>query len=83
MVYIIIWSVTLLEHRKMLALGERIGDTLCLLFTRMKAKVFHNLRFAFGNEISQKDMEYIARKVLRNFGKDWAELFFSAGPSKN
>jgi KDO2-lipid IV(A) lauroyltransferase len=83
MVYIIIWSVTLMGYRKALAVGEKIGDALYFLFSRMKAKVLHNLKFAFGEEISQKDRDETARKVLKNFGKDWVELFFAAGPSKN
>jgi KDO2-lipid IV(A) lauroyltransferase len=80
--HIIIWFFTLIGHRRTLAIGEKIGNML-YVFSRMKTKVVHNLKFAFGDSMSLNRMEEIAGEVLRNFGKNWTELFYSAGPSKN
>ncbi len=81
-VYMIIGFVTLIGHRATLGVGKKIGDML-YRFSRMKAKVIHNLKFAFGDDLTQERIDEIARNVLENFGKNWAELFYSAGPSKN
>ncbi len=49
--------------------GARLGDlTFSLLRVRRKV-TFANLRFAFGTEKSPEDIELIARKTYRNFGR--------------
>jgi KDO2-lipid IV(A) lauroyltransferase len=79
--YIIVWLVTLLGHKKALAVGGRIGDIL-FFSSRTKAKVLYNLKFAYKEVLSQKELQTIARKVIRNFCKNWTEIIFAAGPSK-
>lgn len=83
LVYIISWFMTLIGYKKTLAFGEKLGDSLYFIDGRMKAKVFHNLKLAFGDKMPQKDMEEISRNVLRNLCKNWIELFFIAGQTKN
>ena len=73
-VYFITGFLTLIGYRNCLAFGEMIGDGLYFI-SGMKKKVFHNLKLAFGDDISSEYMENTARNVLRNFGKNWTELF--------
>jgi KDO2-lipid IV(A) lauroyltransferase len=48
----------------------------------LRKKIFHNLEFAFGNDISAPQRKEIAKKVLQNSTKNWGELVFSVGPAK-
>ncbi len=79
-IYAIAGFMTLLGHQQTLALGKKLGDMLYYFSTRIKAKVFHNLKLAYGDEIIARDMEKLARTVLQNFCQNWTELFFTAGP---
>ena len=80
-IYIIVGIVTLLGYRKMLVLGEAVGAILYSV-GRMKIRVLHNLKYAYGDELKYEDRLELANKIIKNIGKSWTELFFSTGPRR-
>jgi len=82
MTYGLVWLMTIIGQKNALTFGSVLGDLLYAIARRMRAKVRHNLGLAFGDSISQTDADAVARDVLRNFGRNWAELFFVGGPRR-
>ncbi|MCP4717257.1 MAG: lysophospholipid acyltransferase family protein [Deltaproteobacteria bacterium] len=81
-IWFVVGLTTLLGHRGTLALGKAIGSLLFTFFGRMQAKVLHNLGFAFGDALPERERPELARRIIQNFCQTWAELFFVAGPKK-
>ncbi len=81
-IYLIIFITTLIGRKNTLCLGKFSGNILSVFSSRTRNKIVHNLGLAYDNSIPSKEKIRIAKKVLQNFGKNWAELFFCAGPSK-
>ena len=79
--YLFIALFSLLGLKGTLKAGEKIG-ALLYRFSRMKEKIFLNLKLAYGDDLSQSLMKETARAVVLNFGRNWTEIFYSCGPSK-
>lgn len=80
---LVICITTLIGRKNTLRLGKGIGTLLYTFSRRTKNKVLHNLGLAYAEEISVTEKKRLAKKVLQNFGKNWAELFFCGGPSRD
>lgn len=81
-IYLIIFITTLIGRKNTLCLGKFSGNILYIFSSRTRNKILHNLELAYNHKIIPKEKNQLAKKVLQNFGKNWAELFFCAGPSK-
>lgn len=64
------------------SMAEKIGLVVYFAARQLRKKILHNLKFALGDELPARQRRAIAKKVLQNFIKNWAELFYAAGPSK-
>ncbi len=82
-VYIMVGLMTLLGHDRTRALGRAAGDVLYFLNRHLRSKIKHNLGLAYADRLTDSEKNAIARTVLQNFGQNWAELFFCAGPKRN
>src|SRR3989338_8661410 len=64
----------LLPIRFSVYLGGYLGILVFFLARHQRLKTLENIRFAFGNQKSSKEIFNIAKDVFKNFGKDAAEL---------
>jgi len=83
LLHLSIWFLNTIGYRNTLRLSEKAGDMLYFVFRRTRAKVLHNLAFAYGDGLSAGERKRIARSALRNLLKNWFEVFFYAGPNKS
>jgi KDO2-lipid IV(A) lauroyltransferase len=81
-IYMIIFITNLIGLKNTLILGKFTGNILYYFSRHTRSKILNNLGFAYDNKLSQKEKGLLLKKVLQNLGKNWAELFFCAGPLK-
>jgi KDO2-lipid IV(A) lauroyltransferase len=81
-IYLFVFFTTLIGRKNTLRLGTAAGNILYTFSRRTKNKIRHNLGLAYDNTILPKEKNRLAKKVLQNLSKNWAELFFCAGPLK-
>ncbi len=79
-IYLVVSTTTLIGRKNTLRLGQAVGNILYAFSSRTKNKILHNLGLAYNNKFSTKEKNDLSKKVLQNFSKNWAELFFCAGP---
>ena len=79
-IYLGVFFSTLIGRRNTLSIGKSAGNILYVFSSRIRNKILLNLGLAYNNSIPSKEKKRLAKKVLQNFGKNWAELFFFAGP---
>ncbi len=80
--YLGIFFTALIGRKNTLRIGKSAGNLLYVFSSRTRNKILHNLSLAYGNKIISEEKNQLAKKVLQNFGKNWAELFICAGPTK-
>jgi KDO2-lipid IV(A) lauroyltransferase len=81
-IYMMIFITNLIGLKNTLCLGKLSGSILYVFSSRTRNKILHNLGLAYDNLIPSKEKNRLAKKVLQNLGKNWAELIFCAGPFK-
>ncbi len=81
-IYLMIFITNLIGLKNTLCLGKLSGSILYVFSSRTRNKILHNLGLAYDNLIPSKEKNRLAKKVLQNLGKNWAELIFCAGPFK-
>ena len=81
-IYLGVFFSTLIGRKNTLRIGKSAGNILYVFSSRIRNKILLNLGLAYDNSIPSKEKKQLAKRVLQNFGKNWAELFFCAGPSK-
>ena len=81
-IYMMIFITNLIGLKNTLCLGKLSGSILYVFSIRTRNKILHNLGLAYDNLIPSKEKNRLAKKVLQNLGKNWAELIFCAGPFK-
>jgi Kdo2-lipid IVA lauroyltransferase/acyltransferase len=79
---VIVWCENRAGYDRMMALGDLAGDFLSGILRRPRMRIHHNLVLALGQELSEAAHAEISGRVLRNFAKNWLELFFYAGAKK-
>lgn len=79
----IISGVNLLGYCRAMRLGNAIGTALYTVAPRLRAKILHNLRLAFGPEPPADELRHTARQALASQARNWVELFFTAGRGQN
>ena len=79
-IYLGVFLSTLIGRRNTLRIGKSAGSILYVFSRRIRNKILLNLKLAYNNSITSKEKNHLAKRVLQNFGKNWAELFFFAGP---
>jgi len=77
-----IWFLNEIGHEKTLALGRMAGNALYCAHRRMKAKVLHNLVYAYGDGLSRGQLLLTCRNVMKNLAQNWFELLLFGGPAK-
>lgn len=82
-IHLTVAITTLIGHQGTLRLGKFIGTLLYLFSQRIKNRILHNLRLAYTDKTTDPEKQQLAKKVLQNFGQNWAELFFCGGPFKD
>lgn len=81
--YAIISTMNLLGHCRAMRLGSTIGTALYAVAPRLRAKILHNLRLAFGPGRQADELQRIARQALVHMAQNWLELFYCAGPGQD
>jgi KDO2-lipid IV(A) lauroyltransferase len=81
-IYLGVFFSTLIGHKNTLRIGKSSGNVLYVFSSRIRNKILLNLGLAYDNSIPSKEKKQLAKRVLQNIGKNWAELCFCAGPSK-
>ncbi len=81
-IYLVIFTTNLIGLTNTLRLGKFSGNILYYFSNRTRSKIVHNLGLAYGSMLTPKEKNLLAKKVLQNLGKTWAEGFFCAGPLK-
>ena len=67
--------INLLPETTSLWIGRQIGRLLYFLDSEHRRVAFQNLRQAFGNEKSEKELRAIAQRTFQNLGMMVAEFF--------
>ena len=81
-IYMMIFITNLIGLKNTLNLGKFTGNILYYFSRHTRSKILNNLGLAYDNLITSKEKNCLAKKVLQNLGKNWAELIFCAGPFK-
>ena len=79
-IYLVVSITNLIGLKSTLSLGTFTGDILYFFSRHTRSKILHNLGLAYNNTLTHKEKNLVSKKVLQNFGKNWAELTFCAGP---
>ena len=79
---VIVWCENRAGYDRIMALGDLAGDFLSGILRRPRMRIHHNLVLALGQELTEASHAEISGRVLRNFAKNWLELFFYAGATK-
>jgi Kdo2-lipid IVA lauroyltransferase/acyltransferase len=67
-------AVRLLSRRWLFCLADSLANTGFFLFLGFRRRSTRNIARAFGNEMSNADVEQVARRSLRNFFRDCVEI---------
>jgi len=77
--YLVVGLLSFSGLKKTNLIGNKTG---CFIyrFSRLKVKICHNLKYAYGDSLSQHQRNEIAEDVVRNLAKNWAEILYACGP---